>query len=156
MLIIDCFGLVLFGFWLCCVQKCEPTFYLSFGDLNFDLVWSNCDCVIHPEVTLCSWGDVKIQELSTPLKYCPEGTLNGSQDIKIKASTNPVNSWRKWGWPHLGWGCRTALPSCTLCTVLILYWKTIWGEIPSDLWLLLPTFASWLIDDVLERNWVCA
>ena len=33
--------------------NCEPAFYLCFGDLPFDLVWSNCECVIRPEVTWC-------------------------------------------------------------------------------------------------------
>ena len=32
-------------------------------DLSFDLVWSNCECVIRPEVTLCGRGDAKMHEL---------------------------------------------------------------------------------------------
>ena len=96
-------------------------------------------------MTQCGWGDVKIQELCTPLKYCPEGTLNGPQDVKIKASTNPLNSWRKLWWPHLGWGCRTALPSCTL----LIYWKTFWGKSP-------PTFGRFYPLSLLLVNWQCA
>ena len=44
---------------LCCVKNFESAFYFCFGDLLFDQVWSNCECVIHPEVTLCGWRDAK-------------------------------------------------------------------------------------------------
>ena len=51
-------------YWLCCVQNCEPFFlpYLHLDDLLFcrgiciqmiycfALVWSNCECVSHPEL----------------------------------------------------------------------------------------------------------
>ena len=37
--------------------------YLWFGDYSFQLVYKHSEPVIHPEVTLCGWWDVKIQDL---------------------------------------------------------------------------------------------
>ena len=49
-------------YWLCCMRNCEPDFLLVCWRLRFDLVWSNCECGIRPEVTLYGWRDVKIEE----------------------------------------------------------------------------------------------
>ena len=43
--------------WLCSLlrftQNCEPAFYLCFDGLHFDVIRSNCEYVIHPDVALC-------------------------------------------------------------------------------------------------------
>ena len=46
-------------FWLCCVQKCEPAFYLWSGDLCLEFTQMNSDRTIRLEVTLCGWRDGK-------------------------------------------------------------------------------------------------
>ena len=59
---VNCFWLVwLLLTMLCPVLECS---HLWLHDLCFELVWKYFDCVIHPDVTLCGWQDVKIQEQS--------------------------------------------------------------------------------------------
>ena len=43
----------------------NPT-YLWFSDSSFELVWTNIEYVINPEVILCDWRDVKNPKLTTP------------------------------------------------------------------------------------------
>ena len=54
----------------CVVNWCEGSLHVWFilrwpraFDLCRELVWREFECVIHPEVTPCIWGDVKMQEL---------------------------------------------------------------------------------------------
>ena len=38
--------------------------FTCFGDLRFDLVWSNCEGVVRPNVTLCGLRGGRLQELT--------------------------------------------------------------------------------------------
>ena len=59
-------GLCLLLIVLYYMRNCGSAFYLYFGDLRFDLVWSSyVNVVICPEVTLCGWPDVETHVLQS-------------------------------------------------------------------------------------------
>lgn len=57
------FLLCCFWYCLCCVKNFYLAVDLWSSDLCREQVWTDFECAIHPEVTLCIWGDVKKQKL---------------------------------------------------------------------------------------------
>ena len=72
--------------WLCCVQNCDPAFYLWFSDFCFELVHTTCESVICPQVIQRGFQDIKIQTLtnqkrSTQKKKEPYTTLKTTEPL---------------------------------------------------------------------------
>ena len=68
--------------WLCCVQSCDPAFYLWFSYSCFELVHINCESAICPEVIRCGLQDVKIQTLTNQKKHSKDkGTLHNTKPL---------------------------------------------------------------------------
>ena len=65
---------VYLGYLLLCINRYEYFFYaatvnrtnLWFSDSSFEMVWTNFEFVINPDVILCDWRDVKNPKLTTP------------------------------------------------------------------------------------------
>ena len=75
--------------WLCCVQNCDPAFYLWFSDSCFELVHTNCESVICPEVIRCGLQDIKIQTLTNQKKKQSKekGTLHNIKNNRTTCSS---------------------------------------------------------------------
>ena len=54
-------------YWLCFTQNCEPALHLYFDGLHFDMIRSNCEYVIHPDVAPCGWQDINNPKTVTNL-----------------------------------------------------------------------------------------
>ena len=82
--------------WLSFVLNCKSAFCFWCSNFGATLRWKNSWCLIwdsvHPEVTLCSWGNVEIQEFPPPPPHTHTLFFN-HPDI-----TSPVTNVPDWAW----------------------------------------------------------
>jgi len=74
--------------WLCCVQNCDPAFYLWFSDSCFELVHTVCESVICPEVIWCGFQDIKIQTLTNQKEALKKTTTKKQKQNHLLVSSS--------------------------------------------------------------------
>ena len=84
--------------WLLCSEFCEPAFFVWFCNLCFEQAEKNFEHVILPEVSLCSWWGVKIQELTamsrTLFRTCIQQTQSEHLDKSIQSNMMLYIHWQ--------------------------------------------------------------
>ena len=68
------------------VQNCQPALSLWFDDLRLELIKTNFECVIRPEMTLCGCYDVQIQELHKWIQ--PTSVVDWAQSTNKQTNLN--------------------------------------------------------------------